>query len=367
MHKSIYTLVWLTIICFTTKAQELTFSTHHIVFNTVNKPSADSIKLSLTFNAANGLNQLTVTDINTYNPAFTVSDTAFTILQGATKDIWVKFAPIHNIRVASQICIYSNASNSSECISISGTGSYNEPYYANTQNLSEQALKDALKTIISTGQASCTYNSARDQMFMILDNKKTNGQGATTNTLECVYTGRESVGYTSRSASQTNDNFNTEHTWPQSLFSSNTPMVCDLHHLFPTDETANGKRSNYPFGMVTTPSWANGGSKYANSVFEPRDEHKGEVARAMMYFVLRYQDYSTFFAPQENIFRIWHPQFTPSAIEIKRNDDIYSYQGNRNPFIDHPEFLDRITLLAANSVAPSHMVVCVIKSSSKKK
>jgi hypothetical protein len=60
----------------------------------------------------------------------------------------------------------------------------------------------------------------------------------------------------------------------------------------------------------------------------------------------------TFFAPQESILRNWCQQFPPDSIDKKRNNDIFSYQKNRNPFIDHPEFLERIYSLAYNSVAP---------------
>ncbi len=339
------------------QAQELLVSNNSLHFNNTTVSNRDSIKITFSIQGLITDSVITVKDINVYNKAFSVSDTDFVIHRGESVDLWVYFKPIHNITTTSQLLIVSNAYNSTMSITVTGTGNYSGTYYNATQNLSEQALKDALKTIITTGQTSCTYNGARDQMFMTIDNQKTNGQGAATNTLECIYTGRKAVGYTSRSDAQTNDNFNTEHTWPQSLFSSNAPMVCDLHHLFPTDETANGTRSNYPFGMVTNPTWAVGGSKFANNIFEPRDEQKGRTARAMMYFVLRYQDYSTFFAPQETVLRQWHQQFAPNVVDTKRNEDIFAFQGNRNPFIDHPEFLDRITSLASTSVAsPTRLI-----------
>lgn len=332
-------------------AQKLIVSSAYLPFNNTTVTNRDSIKITFSIDGLITDSIITVRDINAYNTAFSVSDTAFSVHRGESVDIWVYFKPVHNITVTSQLLIVSNAYNPTMAVTVKGTGNYSDAYYNATQNLSEQALKDALKTIISTGQASCTYNGSRDQMFMTIDNQKTNGQGATSNTLECIYTGRKAVGYTSRSDAQTNDNFNTEHTWPQSLFSSNAPMVCDLHHLFPTDETANGKRSNYPFGTVASPTWTVGGSKFADNIFEPRDEQKGRTARAMMYFVLRYQDYSTFFAPQEAVLRQWHLQFAPTATDTKRNQDIYTFQGNRNPFIDHPEFSERITSLASNAVA----------------
>ena len=195
-------------------------------------------------------------------------------------------------------------------------------------------------------------------MFMLIDNKLVNGLGATQNTIECVYTGREAVGYVDRTQCQDltdpNMSFNTEHTWPQSLFSQLEPMRSDLFHLFPTDETANGKRSNYPFGVVTNPTWSVGGSKFDQNsgIFEPRDAHKGETARALFYFVMRYQNYNSFLTSQESILRQWHYQFLPTAVEEKRCDDIYFYQKNRNPFIDYPQLVDRINSFSTTSVAP---------------
>jgi hypothetical protein len=344
-------LFWVLILPIFTNAQKLLFSATVIQFGTLTVPASDSIKLVLTLEGVDVDSAIQISDINSYNEAFTVSDTSFAVYKNEPKEIWVRFKPKHNIKVATQLLFISDASNSSTTISLSGIGKYEDTYYATTQNLNEQELKDALKSIITNGQSDCSYNASRDQLYMTIDNKKTNGQVTTLNTLECVYTGRQAFGYSSRTDAQTNSNFNTEHTWPQSLFSSATPMVCDLHHLFPTDETANGIRSNYPFGIVSNPTWTVGGSEFANNVFEPRDNHKGQVARAMMYFVLRYQDYNSFFAPQETILRQWHRQYLPNVVDVKRNNDIFSYQKNRNPFVDHPEFLERITLLSSTSVA----------------
>ena len=89
------------------------------------------------------------------------------------------------------------------------------------------------------------------------------------------------------------------------------------------------------------------------NTFEPRDVHKGEVARAMFYFVTRYQNYSSFLDGQEQILRQWHNMFPPTQVENKRCEDIYFYQKNRNPFIDYPQLVDRISSFSNLSVAPS--------------
>ncbi|MCC6253546.1 MAG: endonuclease, partial [Ignavibacteriaceae bacterium] len=188
-----------------------------------------------------------------------------------------------------------------------------------------------------------------------------NGQGAAQNTLECVYTGRLAIGYTSRTVAQNAPyNFNTEHTWPQSNFGEQEPMKSDLYHLFPTDITANSMRANFPFGkVVSNITWQVGGSKLGNNslgqiVFEPRDVHKGDVSRSMFYFITRYPvNYGNFLnATQESVFREWNVFDTVGVVESNRNNAIALLQLKRNPFIDHPEFVDRIYSFINNNVRP---------------
>jgi endonuclease I len=215
-------------------------------------------------------------------------------------------------------------------------------------------LRTNYKVITSLG-----YNTARDRMFMIIDNKKVNGEGASTNTLEGVYTGRLVTNYSSRSDAQ-GSNFNTEHTWPQSKFSSADPMVSDIHHLYPSDGTANGARGNLPFAelddntevdkwylgtsVLSTAPAANERSNYSklktNTAFEPRDVHKGNVARSMFYFWTIYATNNsmvsgndTFFEGMKNDLLAWHRLDKVDQQEIKRSDTTSYYQGNRNPFV----------------------------------
>ena len=137
-------------------------------------------------------------------------------------------------------------------------------------------------------------------------------------------------------------------------------MKSDLYHLYPTDITANGIRSNYPFGNVASNiTWQVGGSKLGNNslgqiVFEPRDVHKGDVSRSMFYFITRYPDnYGNFLnATQENVFREWNKFDTVGVVESNRNNAIALLQLKRNPFIDHPEFVDRIYSFITNNVRP---------------
>ncbi len=283
-------------------------------------------------------------------PAFAVSPASFSVPAGGSQSVTVTFAPLHNIAHNSELVLNTDHLGAIS-VDLLGQGQYSMTYYSSTQNLSEQALMTALKTRTTTGHNALGYNAGRDRMFMVIDNKRVNGQGASTNTLECVYTGRVITGFSSRSAAQ-NQNFNTEHTWPQSFFGSADPMQSDLNHLFPTDNDANNSRNNFPFGIATTPyrnDAINTPSHLgANGKYEPRDPQKSRTARALMYFVTRYQNYSGFFISQQVILRQWARQFPVTAQDRRRNDDVFAAQGNRNPFIDYPQLMDRITNFTGN-------------------
>ncbi|UYL09434.1 endonuclease [Bdellovibrio sp. SKB1291214] len=144
---------------------------------------------------------------------------------------------------------------------------------------------------------------------------------------------------------------NTEHTWPQSRFSNEfnkNMQKSDLHHLYPTDNEMNSTRGNYEFGEVVQDAKklkcpvsrfgkpAGGG----NDVFEPPTAHKGNVARALFYFAT---NYGMHISPRQEAFlRKWHKEDPVDQEEMNRNVEIFKVQGNRNPFIDHPELVDRI-------------------------
>lgn len=144
---------------------------------------------------------------------------------------------------------------------------------------------------------------------------------------------------------------NTEHTWPQSRFTRKFPtdlQKSDLHHLFPTDSELNSNRSSFPFGDVVHDSKVlKCDSSRIGSViegrgeyFEPPHNHKGNVARALFYFAVRYQ--LSIDGIQEKYLRKWHVLDPVDAEEEQRNQEIFRLQGNRNPFIDHPELVERL-------------------------
>lgn len=148
------------------------------------------------------------------------------------------------------------------------------------------------------------------------------------------------------------NSMNAEHIWPQGYFNQAYPMKADLHHLAPTFITPNGMRGSYPFGVAGDAVYStSAGSILAGTgEFEPADAVKGNVARAMLYFVTRYHDrniddgmdYEEFWTDRIPMFLRWNRQDPPDAAERRRNDLIESYQGNRNPYIDDPSLADRV-------------------------
>ncbi len=342
--------------------QGLTVNVNQLNFGTANELTGISRSVEITNTLSRAVDVSEVRFYTTYGaPAFSTTTSDFTIAAGATFTLDVWFAPRHNILHNSEMVILNDGLRGSVSVDLVGQGSYSKSYYAASQNKTEEDLKTSLGSITGNGYISLIYGPARDEMFMVIDNQRVNGQGASQNTIESIYTGVQAVGYTDRTDAQTNFLFNTEHTFPQSLFTSLEPMKSDLHHLFPTDDASNSMRADKPFGIVSSPSWSVGGSKSNGSIFEPRDEQKARSARAMFYFVLRYQNYSSFLNSQEGILRTWHSTFPPDAIDIKRNNDIYSFQNNRNPFIDYPQFIERINSLSSVSAEPLNASIDIVE------
>ena len=151
-----------------------------------------------------------------------------------------------------------------------------------------------------------------------------------------------------------NEVINIEHTWPQSRFTHKFPeglQKADMHHLFPTDSQMNSIRSSYPFGMVERDAQnlkcktvrignpTGGGGR--GTVFQAPPEHRGNVARALFYFALRYD--MSLDPYQEAALKLWNEEDPVDQDEEERNDRIYALQGNRNPFIDHPALANLIS------------------------
>lgn len=268
-----------------------------------------------------------------------IKDSVFSIAPGGQHGLYVYFRPHQNIVYQLPLVLLTDSHYGAIPLQLQGQGTFSKTYYNSTQNLEGQSLKQQFSTLLAQNYQAYSYNTARDEMYADLDN--VNGD------VTCVYTGRTAT-FNTRAGANAN-NINCEHTMPQSLFGSASPMQTDIHHLFPSDAVANSVRSNNPFGPVNNPTWSVGGSKYAGGVFEPRDVHKGNAARALLYFALRYGDYSNFISGMESTLRSWHLQDLPDAAERGRNDGIFQLQHNRNPLVDYPQFEERLASFTGNA------------------
>lgn len=164
--------------------------------------------------------------------------------------------------------------------------------------------------------------------------------------------------------------YNREHSFPKSWFSKASPMYSDAYHIYPTDGYVNSQRSNYPYGecsggtSVTSsgsvkPLGKRGNSTfpgYTGIVFEPADEYKGDFARSYFYMAAAYNSrisswsspmlagnsYPAFTSWAIDLLLKWHRQDPVSQKELDRQEVVASRQGNRNPFIDHPDLAEYI-------------------------
>lgn len=197
------------------------------------------------------------------------------------------------------------------------------------------SLRQTTRRLSELAHEALSYGAARYFMFGELDNVEGRVRG--------VYTGQW-VDVPPGDIPDI-DIMNTEHTWPQSRGAGELPARSDLHHLYPVLAEANTRRLNSPMGEVVDVEWSQGGSRAGDDasgdrVFEPRDDHKGAVARAMMYFAVRY-DFEID-REEESVMRRWHREFPVTEAEAERHDLIWVRQGNRNPFIDCPHLVDEI-------------------------
>lgn len=149
---------------------------------------------------------------------------------------------------------------------------------------------------------------------------------------------------------------NVEHTWPKSRFGSSkgsskySQQVSDLHHLYPSDSRTNSLRANHNFTQFDNddniiqdcPYSKKGISETTHQqAFEPPEEHKGNVARALFYFAIRYD--MKISQSEEFFLRQWNIIDPVDQDEISRNDKIEQIQGNRNPFVDDPDLANLIS------------------------
>ncbi|GAA5109048.1 hypothetical protein GCM10023339_08720 [Alloalcanivorax gelatiniphagus] len=227
----------------------------------------------------------------------------------------------------------------------SGTGPWDSTYYAPAIGRTGTALRTSLHDIIDDS-TKLPY----DAVWTAL--KDTDQDPRNTGNVIVLYTGRS---ISKNSSGGGTGNWNREHVWAQSRggFTTSAGPGTDLHHIRPEDVTVNSTRGNKDFddgGSAVsgcTDCWTDADS------FEPRDAVKGDVARMLFYMAIRYEG-DDGFADLEMSSTVgssssrlgdletllaWSAADPVDAFEMRRNDRIHAqWQGNRNPFVDHPEW-----------------------------
>lgn len=361
MNKAI---VFLTIlISYTTSAQVVESTSTSIDFGVVDYENQETISIDLTNLSDEEIQIEDVLFFSVYKSSpFQIDNLPNVIPANGTVMLDVTFDPVHNIDHNTEMIIKTSGNRGALAIDLRGACDYPGNYYDATFDELDEDLKEALSDILAEGYVSLGYSPARDEMYMEIDNQRVNGQGSAENRLTRAYLGTDAVGYTSRQDAQNENTYhlNTEHTFPQGNFNGADPMVSDIHHLFVTDNPTNGLRGNLRFGnVVSNVNWSGGGSQRGDNalgqqVFEPRDGHKGRSARAILYFLTRYQNFGGHVsADMESAVLEWHNQFPPVAVDIQRNEDIFDRQDNRNPFVDYPQMVDRIFSFRSDQDRPN--------------
>ncbi|WP_210407970.1 endonuclease I family protein, partial [Allokutzneria sp. NRRL B-24872] len=225
-----------------------------------------------------------------------------------------------------------------------------DDYYKDAIGKTGPALKTALHTIIKTN-TKLSY----DQVWEAL--KVTDEDPANSANVMLFYEKRS----VAKSTSGGNpDDWNREHVWAKSHgnFGTATGPGTDIHHLRPTDVSVNATRGSKDFDMGGSPVTEAPDNRTDGDSWEPADYAKGDVARMIFYMAVRYAGGDGFpdlevndlvnngsnpFMGKLSVLKQWNEQDPPDAFEKKRNQLIFDrFQRNRNPFIDHPEWVRSI-------------------------
>ena len=276
-------------------------------------------------------------------------------------------------------------------------------YYNSATGLNCQMLKTELRNIIATGQVTLVYGQLDNIQMPIVDTIRTDD--GSSSMIWDIYTNNNNgpEPYFFNSSQTTPGGFcgattptvdgtcwNKEHTFPRAWFASAYPAFADLFIVRPTDYRINARRASYPYATVSAPTYQfpvagtypgypmppnpvldKLGPSSAPGVsipiaWEPADAVKGDLARAYFYVLTRYENdlngwvttnngsgiekvvdalnsvYPSFHLPYLAMMYNWHQSDPVDAREINRNDLVYTQQGNRNPYIDHPEYVAQV-------------------------
>ncbi|MFJ3586919.1 endonuclease I family protein [Streptomyces sp. NPDC090127] len=228
-------------------------------------------------------------------------------------------------------------------------GPLDDTYYDGAVGKTGAELKSALHDIIDE-QTALSY----DEVWEAL--KITDEDPGNPDNVVLLYSGRSQAKGTN--GGEAND-WNREHVWAKSHgdFGTATGPGTDIHHLRPEDVSVNATRGNLDFDEGGSPVDEAPGSLVDGDSFEPRDEVKGDVARMILYMAVRYEGSDGFPDLEPNdqvdngsapamgrlaVLKQWNTEDPPNAFETARNDKIFGIQKNRNPFVDHPEWVAEI-------------------------
>jgi uncharacterized protein len=233
-------------------------------------------------------------------------------------------------------------------------------YYADalaavSNNLSASELKSAITTAISQNQKQLTYSEVWTALT------QTDEDPNNTDNVILLYRGLSIPKFSNGSGSQSSnpDNWNREHVWAKShgFPDSSQAAYTDINHLRPADISVNSSRGNLDFDNSDAPLSEAPLNRIDNDSFEPRDAVKGDVARMIFYMDTRYEGIdstpdlqvvdrltSTGEAALGRLCRLlaWNNADPVDATEQRRNNRVYEFQGNRNPYIDHPEWVNML-------------------------
>lgn len=201
--------------------------------------------------------------------------------------------------------------------------------------LTGEALERALHEFAEAGHEPLSYRKAREILYWILDNTGTH--------VVTIYD-RRRIPLKPKEWPNPRD-LNCEHLWPQSRGAGTGPGRTDLHHLRPCVPRINSIRSNLRFGVPEPPydhdfAWKQGADEDGDEVFLPPPEVRGDIARALFYFSVRYE--MSIADTEEAHLKRWHDEDPVDAAEQRRADRIHTAQGNENPFIRDPSTVGRI-------------------------
>ncbi len=204
-------------------------------------------------------------------------------------------------------------------------------YYQTAEGLVGETLLLALRTIVNTGYQGHIYYDASTELAY------TDRDPNNSSNVILVYSGTSVSG-----AWDGGVTWNKEHVWPQSLLGEDAGgvvnMASDIHNLKPANPSLNSSRGNKYYDLTTT-----------TTTFEPRDEVKGDVARILFYMMTMYsvlelvdQYPNVHQMGLLSVLLAWNAEDPVDDFERARNNEIYTYQNNRNPYIDYPEFVDLV-------------------------